>query len=203
MTGKGQQLLCPFFSIARVGALLLMLSDSAVAFDEKLYVKLSTGYSVRSDSADTSQGTRALFSGMGPAVQAELRSGRSAYGLGVKVSIEQSQLTNLANSTSSSEFFDSQNLVILPRVYALDLYLGLGATIDSYSYRGPVDSQTPSAKFTGPGYRLEIGYDWFFTKTLFLNPEISLQRSLLISDQNSDRLTYDSVAAQVRVGVAF
>jgi outer membrane protein W len=68
------------------------------------------------------------------------------------------------------------------RAYAADAYFGVGVTRVGMDYSAINSGVKSKDKYSGLGYRLELGFDWFLAKKFFLTPSISYTISNVKSD---------------------
>jgi hypothetical protein len=174
-----------------------------MANTDDFQTKVSIGGSYKASNFERSTGGSAVFSGTGYGIQGEIKAGKKRYGIGVKLSLDKLQLENTSNSASASERLENTCISIVPRLYALDLYFGLGVTYDTIRYERSSLGQLTTENYSGPGIKIELGFDWFLGKTLFLNPELSYQISRVRAESSVGNPSFNSFGAAVKIGLAF
>ncbi|MCO5143644.1 MAG: hypothetical protein M9962_11190 [Oligoflexia bacterium] len=148
-------------------------------------------------------GGKAYFSGSGYGFSGEMKATTTkGYGLGFRVSYETTNLNNNSNEATVSESLSTKYISIVPRIYALDLFFGLGVTYNSLFYKQTAGSITTES-YSGIGARLELGYDWYFSKSVYISSLLSYGISKVRAETTTVNSSYNPFTISLGLGVKF
>lgn len=187
--------------------LLPLMANHAAARERSqsgnMAVRIGVGGGYEATNFTRPAGGDAVFSGSGLSTWSEMKANTNGYGLGLKFSVDSMKLGNTSNSDLAAENLKGMYFSLVPRLYALDLYFGLGLTYSSVAYIRNVSSVVTEDSYSGIGVRLELGYDWYFASRAYLTPLLTYSVSKVRAASATGSYSYIPFSAGLGLAIEF
>lgn len=148
-------------------------------------------------------GGKANFSGTGFGGTAELRSVSRGYAIGFRLGYDATTLQNSANTAAASETLAMSNWSLMPRIYALNLFVGLGLAIVNAEHDSIVAGVNTTDQLSGLSYRAELGFDWYLGRSFLITPMVSYTRGKVVLDSSTSKLSLSQFGLYLGIGFDF
>ena len=182
--------------------LLILSSTAAVAADSNFFMQARVGAEM--PTFKTTTGSKANYSGLSYGAAAGSRSkANNSYGGGFILGADHFSANNSANTSTNTEVLTGTTFSAIARLYALDVYAGLGFIFSKFSIEHTVSGATTQTDYTSYGARVEVGADFKMGGIFYWAPNIHYDVSTASTPSATGSNRLNNLGAYVGFGVQF